>query len=142
MNLEKITSSLLTTSCKEEIFDFVYDREGSINCWKAGRFVKSFFVNNDFVLVLHDAISEKPQTTLFLVKDFAQNEDTLIELAGVFRNINVAASQYNIYKYAKQAVEEVIGMVPTFEVLFRTQRSTYESFDYTIFGECELRLAA
>lgn len=83
--------------------------------------VKSFYEGNDFHLAIYDA-RHGNNTMLLTVKNFAQNEDILIELNDIFRAETQHLGTYHILKYARQATDDVIGLIPTFKALFSERK--------------------
>ena len=79
--------------------------------------VKSFFEGEDYHLAIFDAKHGK-NTMLLTIKNFVQNEDMLIELNSIFRSETQDISSYHILKFARQATDEVIGLLPTFQAFF------------------------
>jgi hypothetical protein len=79
--------------------------------------VKSFYIGNDYHLAVYDT-KEGNNTMLVTIKNFAQNEDLLIELNGIFRAKTQHLGSYHILKFARQATDEVIGLIPTFKAFF------------------------
>lgn len=122
-NLTKLNDGLWATENTTAILDFVSEKENR-TMTADSRFVKTYFINNDWVLALHDGISEKKQSMLFWVKDFPMSEDTLIQLAAIFYNATAATSTYSILKVARQATEEAICIIPTFQALFHEEAIT------------------
>lgn len=122
-NLVKLNDSLWATDNTANVLSFVSEQERKAMA-NNSRFVKTYFINNDWVLALHDGVSENKQTMLFWVKDFPMSEDTLIQLAAIFYNATAATSTYNILKVARQATEEAIAIIPTFQALFHEESVT------------------
>lgn len=122
-------NSFLSNNNAEAVVAFLNAQNVNTNTGKD--IVKSFYVGNDYHLAIYDANQGK-NTMLLTVKDFAQNEDLLIELNSIFRKETQHLSSYHILKFARQATDEVIGLIPTFKAFFgeRTVTNSYPKVNW------------
>ncbi len=106
--------------------------------------VKGFFEGNDYFLAIYDGKLGN-NTMLLTIKNFAQNEDLLIELNNIFRNETQHLGSYHILKFARQATDDVIGLIPTFKAFFgeKAVASSFPKVNWTSnFGSQNTNIAA
>lgn len=114
----KISATLLANNDVSNVLEFLKSKNETIN--ENQNIVKTYFDGHDVVLVLYDGTEQK-NTMLLTFKDFTKNEDTLIELNTIFRESTRDMNITNVIKMARQATDEIIGMIPTFQAYFGEQ---------------------
>lgn len=129
INQMTIPSNFSASHDKATVINFLKGR--GINVATDKDIVKSFFEGNDFHLAIYD-IKLGNNTMLLTIKNFAQNEDLMIQLSSIFRSKTQHLGSYHILKYARQATDDVIGMIPTFRAFFgeKAVTSTYSKVSW------------
>jgi|GEM_PF-1353776 hypothetical protein len=117
-NTTIISSSFNASHDQNIVTNFLQER--GINLQANKDVVKSFFDGNDYQLAIYDGRNQE-HTMLLTVKNFARNEDLLLELNAIFLAKTKDTSAYHILKFARQATDEIIGLLPTFQVFFGEQ---------------------
>lgn len=79
--------------------------------------VKNFFDGDNYTIAVYDARHHQ-NNLLITFFDFTKQEDLMIELNQIFRAETQHTSTYHILRFARQALDDVLGMLPTFRAYF------------------------
>lgn len=112
---QQFSGNISISNSQTDVLNFLRAKNVKVSLEKDS--VKSFYDGNDYILAVYDVQNQK-NNLLITIKDFTQNEDTLIELNNIFRMATQDTSTYHILKFARQATDEVLGMLPTFQAMF------------------------
>ncbi|NBA87983.1 hypothetical protein GVN16_19590 [Emticicia sp. CRIBPO] len=124
MKTEKhIGGNLYGSTNETQIIDYLADhKKMPANLNKS--FVLSFMEDKNFNLILFLPNETQNKFMQFTFVDFITNEDTLIYMSGMFKELS--KQDYSAYKPAQNKVDDVLYMLPTYRALAGYKKSVEE----------------
>lgn len=120
-----IGGNLYGSTNETQIIDYLADnKKMPANLNKS--FVLSFMEDKNFNLILFLPNDPQNKFMQFTFVDFISNEDTLIYLSDMFKQM--AQQDYFTYKPAQNKVDDVLFMLPTYRALAGYKKPTEEEY--------------